>query len=314
MRSVSLAFLSSFVIALGVAPNSALATPARAYRGKAPGVVAKSADAAKFIVRAFEPATPVGELVLVREESFADGETIASFEQMHEGVPVVGRGAAVLLNRRGESINTRVALDSSLPSARPSVSPKAAALAASRYSKLGVTENDAHLIFFPVHGELRLVWAVLPSVPFGLASQPRILVDAQSGDVLEARDLIQFANGKSYEFNPISTPNVSTFPFAIAPEGNTLSNAFVVSQNCIDQKSVKPVNALGFNLSVHLCDLVQKAAPNGSGDYLFDPVDDASNNASRSDEFSEVTMYYHVTKAYQFFRTLQGDASAQVVK
>lgn len=313
MRSVSLAFVSSFVIALSAMPKVASADSIHTYRGKAPGVVAKSAEAVRLIVRSFEPRAPIGELMVVREEAFAGGETIVGLEQIHNGIPVVGRGAAVQLNRAGENIQTHIRVDASLPSSRPSVTAEHAARAAASFTKFGVTENDAHLIYFPVLGESRLVWAVLPQLPFGFASQPRILVDAQTGSVIEARDLVQFANGKSYPFNPISSPTVGTFPFAINPEGSTLSNPFVISQNCIDQKSVKPVSGFGINLSVHLCDLVQKAAPNGAGDYLFDPIDDASNAASRSDEFSEVTMYYHVTKAYQFFRTLQGDANAQVV-
>lgn len=256
--------------------------------------------------------------VATATDRFGDGEAIIHFEQTHNGLPVVGRGASVRLSSSGDAILTAVDLEESLPASTvASVPPSVAVKITSRVAIGTVAESDAHLVVWPLMGGgSRLAYVVLPRIPAGIPSAPRIIVDAQSGKVLEARDLVQFAKASVYRFNPTKTPQIETLDLPLSPsiEGaGKLSNAFVTSANCIDRKSVKAVNLGGFKANMHVCDIEQLATADVSGDFVYTPTDTAGAVASRSDEFSELSMYYHTSKAYEFFRGLQGVADAQVV-
>jgi MYXO-CTERM domain-containing protein len=254
-------------------------------------------------------------VVVVDVETFGDGDKIVRFEQTHAGLPVVGAGAAVRLDARGEHVLSVVDLEASFPAtATPSIAAGDAAQVAQRFTRLSVDATDAHLVWLPARTGPRLAYAVVPVVPFGLPTAPRIMVDAHTGAVLEARDLTQFASqAKVYDTNPQKSPSLATRDLPMTPVGGVLSNEFIQSQNCIDRQSVKQVSFQGFPLTIHVCDLAQTAQADGSGNFLFDPIDDPTNVESRRDAFSEVSMYYHASRAYEFFRTLQGDPNAQVV-
>jgi MYXO-CTERM domain-containing protein len=246
---------------------------------------------------------------------FGDGDTIVRFEQTHQGLPVIGRGAAVRLGKNGEALIVAVDVERELPqSILPAIAASAAARTAATLSKVGADESDAHLVVWPLRGGgARLAWAVVPTVPTGIPTAPRIIVDAISGKVIEARDMLVFAKAQVYQFNPIKTPNLSLFDLALDPAADGLTNPFVRSTNCLDNHTVKPVSFGAFKTNVHVCDLVQTAKPDASGNYVYTPSDDPGSDAARSDTFSEVSMYYHASKAYGFFRGLQGDDAAQVV-
>jgi MYXO-CTERM domain-containing protein len=256
-------------------------------------------------------------LVMTGTDRFGDGETIARFEQTHGGLPVIGRGAAVRLTSRGDELLTTTDLEEDLPSTLPSIPASVAASIASRFAVGTVTAADAHLVVWPLAGGgSRLAYAVLPQIPAGIPTSPRIIVDAQTGKVLQARDMLRFAKASVYEFNPIKSPAVATRDLDLLPSASAaghLTNEFVTSSNCIDRKSVRDLNIQGFKAKVHVCDVEQLATANVDGDFMYTPSDTAGAIASRSDEFSEVSMYYHTAKAYAFFRTLQGNAEAQVV-
>jgi hypothetical protein len=291
-----------------------------ARRAAGAGASALAADRVTLVslARAAVARTPSGAraaLAPTTTARFGDGDAIVRFEQTHQGLPVIGRGAAVRLSASGDALLTAIDVERDLPaSVTPRVSARAAAAAASGVSALGATEADAHLVVWPLRsGGARLAWAVLPLVPAGLPTAPRVIVDATDGRILEARDTAVFAKANVYRFNPTKTPNLELVDLPIQPDGATLTNPFVSSTNCIDQKTVKPISFGGFKTSVHVCDLVQTAAPDGSGDFVYDPADDPGSDAARSDTFSEVSMYYHASKAYEFFRGLQGVPDAQVV-
>ncbi len=293
------------VVALTLVSSAALAAPANA----APNVEGRA--------RALLPASAAStELATSGIDRFGDGDVIVRFEQTHRGLPVIGRGAAVRMSASGRAIQTNTALERELPSTIvPTLAPSAAATVAARVSRVRPGAGDAHLVVWPTRDRgARLAWAVVPRVPAGLPLAPRVIVDANTGEILDARNAIVFAGQvRSYEFNPTKTPSLGTFPLALLPAGETLSNPFLESSNCIDNKTVKPVSMFGFDLKLHVCDLEQTAKADANGDFLFDPADDPGSAASKSDAFSEASIYYHAAKAYTFFRNLQGDMEAQVV-
>ncbi len=255
-------------------------------------------------------------LIATSVDRFGDGEAIVHYEQSHLGLPVIGRGAAVRMSPAGQPLTTVVDVEEQLPSdVRPSLTAMSAASIASTRMPVGASASDAHLIVWPtIDRGARLAYAVVPRMPAGIPMAPRVIVDAMTGEVLEARNMLAFANKAfTYDQNPIKTPTEQNADLLLAPTGTTLTNPFIEATNCIDKKTVKPVNMFGFNLTVHICDLVQVATANASGDWVYEPSDVAGSMDARKDAYSEVSIYYHTAKAYAFFRGLQGEPDAQVV-
>lgn len=256
------------------------------------------------------------DLTKTHVDRFRDGESITHFEQTHRGIPVIGRGATVRTGAGGRVIARREALAKDLPSSIvPTVTAANAATIASNATRFRPRANDAHLVVWPTRDRgARLAWAVVPRTAPGLPYAVRVIVDAQTGEVIEARNAVVFAGQvRSYEFNPQKTPAVGNFPLALVPTGETLSHPFLEASNCIDRKSVKDVNMFGFDMKLHVCDLEQVAKADANGDFLYEPTDDPGSLDAKKDAFSEASIYYHTAKAYQFFRDLQGDPEAQIV-
>lgn len=284
-----------------------------ADRGHRPGAPPR-ALARQALAGLPSPRLDRAELVPVGEDRFGTGETVVRFEETWGGLPVVGSAASALLGANGSLEMAIVDLAPSLPgSIVPVVSRAAAADEARRLFPLPVDPTDAHLVVFRVQKEARLAWAVIPRVPNGLPTAPRVIVDAVTGDVLSARDMVVFAKGRVYPTNPTKSPATTDVEFPIAPTSGKLQNDFITSMNCVDKKTVTTLSFGGLSVPIHVCDLVQNAVPNSGEDFLYPAADTAGSAESKSDTFSEVSMYYHASRAYQFFRSLQGDATAQVV-
>lgn len=309
-----------FLLLLGAAPAAAEPASARPLGGRSIQLggtyrgpnVADVDVRGRAIVRAHAPSAV---LVTSGVDAFGDGETIVRYGQSHLGLPVIGRGAAVRLSPSGQPMTTVLDLASDLPARRDAaITPAGAARIASSRFAVGASERDAHLVVWPTRDRgARLAYAVVPRVPAGIPTAPRAIVDAETGEVIEARDTLVFASAQMFEQNPKKTPGLGLRELALAPEGSGLSNPFVTATNCIDKKTVKPVSFIGIDLDVHVCDLEQVASADGDGNYVYAPSDEAGSAEAREDAFSEVSIYYHAAKAYAFFRGLQGDGAAQVV-
>lgn len=275
---------------------------------------------ARAVLRAHTSAASGAAFLPNGVDRLADGGSIVRYAQSHLGLPVIGRGAAVRLSRDGQPVVTTLALESDLPaSARAAVSPDAAAAAAAARLGVAAFEPDAHLVIWPTLDRgARLAYAVVPRIPAGVPSAPRAIVDAETGEIIEARDTIFFADegapkARVFEENPTKTPDTVVKALPLSPVGPGLSHELIEATNCVDNKTVKPVSMFGFQIDVHVCDLEQVALADEDGDFLYEPSDEPGSEAAREDAFSEVSIYYHVAKAYTFFRELLGDDEAQVV-
>ncbi|HRG98685.1 MAG TPA: hypothetical protein PLR99_20680 [Polyangiaceae bacterium] len=322
-----------------LAALSALATPARAEAAAAGGALvfeggharlfagtparldarsrALRGDAkARAVLKALAPAsqaTPGLSLVRTSHERFGDGDEILSYGHVYRGLPVVGYGATVRLDRRGEAVFTSVDLPGALPaSTSPHLSRAQAADVVARTYRVAVRDADAYLLVANTWEGPRLAYAVLPSTPLASGARPRFLVDATDGVVLEARDTRTFVDAQVHATNPEKSKALQLLPFAMDPVEGKLQNPFLATYNCVDRKEVKDLSFSGFKLKVHVCSLEQRATPNEAGAFVYAPKDVPDPGAAE-DEYSEVSMYYHATRAYDFFRKLQGVADAQVV-
>ncbi len=299
---------ATFGLALFASASSQAGT---IHRGSIAGPRTVTNASARSSLVALAPETSAATLVAVDSASLADGSTVVRFEQTHLGLPVIGAGASVVIEANGVASLAVAHAASELPASKvPAIDAIQAAIAARPFTKLPVSGSDAHLVFFAHRGETRLAWAVLPPVVAGIPSAPRIMVDALTGDVLEARDLVVFKNAaKVHPTNPVKSPTVVDVTLPVTAVDGSLENEFVTSYNCIDQQKTHQVNFGGFPLTVHTCELVRKATPDVNGDYLY-PV---GGDTDRDDAFSEVAMFHHANRAYDFFRGLRNDATAQVV-
>ncbi len=272
-------------------------------------------EAARAVLRLTAPNASRAELIPAGDATTSDGERFVSFVERHLGRPVLGGGATVRFAASGDAVLVTDRTVHTLPhSATPRVSVEEAAQAATRSTRLVASAGKTTLAFRLVDaGEARLVYAVPLAPRFPEAIAPRALVDAETGEVLEVRDLAVRVKAKTYESNPLKS-TLALREVAVSPTGGKLSSEVLESSSCVDDKTVRSVDlGLGSPTSVHVCSLTQRAVPNESGDFVYEPTDSAADPARDSDEFSEVAMYYHAAKAYAFFRSLRGEPEAQVV-
>lgn len=278
---------------------------ARSFRGEAK---------ARAVVKALAPTSTMAfELVRTQHERFGDGDEIVSFGQVYRGLPVVGYGATVRMDKDGDVVFSSIDLATrDLPvSTKPALTKSEALDRVSRKYGIALAPTDAYLVVASTFEGAKLVYVVLPSLPLAGGAMPRFMVDATDGVILEARDVRTFSSAQVYPANPEKTKDTQLLPFAIEPVGGKLENPFVRTYNCIDRKEAKDVSFSGFKLKVHTCNLEQLAKPNADGNYVYASKDFPDPGAVE-DEYSEVSMYYHATRAYDFFRRLQGSVDAQV--
>ena len=245
---------------------------------------------------------------------------VVRFALQHAGLPVVDAAVTVRLDERGRArmvVGSPVRVD---PAA--TVTP---ALDVNDARRLLAATHAAHRAALLEHAAVRLVWVPGPDRTLRLAWELRLptvpwlleallyRVDARSGALVTARNLVLFADqGKVYQWNPVtSTLQTVALPGRAPNAGqpaDALSNPYVNVLNCIDEHQLTPISIMGYNLNVHMCTEKSTAVRDGNGDYLYDPVTpdtwgaDPATAPADEDLFSEVQMYYHVMQAYAYFQ------------
>jgi MYXO-CTERM domain-containing protein len=260
-------------------------------------------------------AVPRVELVVEDRHRLHRGDTIVRSAQTHRGLPVLDRGAAVRTDPRGVVVVERKTLETDLPaSIVPRLSEAQAAASAQRFTRFAIPTGSGHLVIAPSRRGARLAWLLTPAVPAGIPTSPQIVVDAVDGKVLRVRErAVMDKRALVFAENPVRTPVPLLKVLPIQPTASTLESEEVRSYNCVDRSSVKKFKLDGPSFSLHVCDLVTSAEGDALGDFTQPVNDDTTDPASAEDPYSEVSMYFHVTRAYEFFRMLGGDPKAQVV-
>lgn len=269
---------------------------------------------------AIDRALPIAarlDLTKTDEVALPNGERLARFDQRWRGLPVLGRGVTVHIDAGGGA-TVRAALEPNLPArALPLLERSAAARTASRLITLQASSDDASLAVWPspdgssAAAPARLVWRVLPRAD-GLPFAPEILVDAESGTILRARErAVRVAGASMYRDNPTRTPGLESvaFPDEFVPAGDTLESAAIAARTCVDQKRLATFGSD----RVHTCDLVSVARPSASGTYEETPDDDPKSATRDEDAFAEVSMYSHLARVYAFFRGLAPPGTTRIV-
>lgn len=144
----------------------------------------------------------------------------------------------------------------------------------------------------------------------------RGFVDAHTGHVYKMENMVMHGDlptcapgtNRAYIYpeNPLSTPDlecVSLEPYL--PAGETfLRNQDITTGNCIDNNGCETVTVLISAIDIHWCDQDPVAQTNGAGDFT-DHVPPAAPD-DPEDTFSEVQMFYHLNKGFEFARSMGG--------
>ena len=247
------------------------------------------------------------ELAHDRTTTLLDGSKVVALTQHFGDVPVISRGVRVLVEADGRVSMLTSALQQHAPS---SLVPKLDSASATRiaFDQAGMIADSARvtarLVVVPAQadgGEARLAWGVMGSVA-GLPFRPVVLVDAESGAILQQYDGTRaMQQAKVYDQNPISTPDTKTVTLANDATKTGLENALVTTRNCIDHHEAKDVT-IGFGtFKVHVCALERTVKPNAAGDYT-DIAPGTGHEAE--DPYAELSMFFHTNKAYEFARSI----------
>jgi len=231
-----------------------------------------------------------------RHVELTSGERVVKLPQVHRGVPVAMRGAAVTFGADGLARHVAARLEDDLPDlVTPAITADQAAAVARQRTRLHADPAGAALLIWPTAGGNKLAWALAPAAIPGVPYAPVVIVDAASGEVLvHYNSVVHLDQANVYPTNPVKSPDLIPVTLPVGAGETTLQNALVVSKNCIDQHHL--VTVMG--LSVHTCDLLQTATADANGDFLDPPAMDTDPE----DTFSEISMFYHVNKAYSFFQ------------
>ena len=309
MRRVSLlASLSASLVALTVgavaAASPGMITKRGSFRAQGASVSAKSSapalEKAARVVLAEQVASSGGvELGAPRHVTLASGARIVKLAQTHMGLPVAHRGATVTFD--GDHARRVAArLETDLPGdVTPEVTSGAAAAIAEGRTGLPVAAGQQRLALWPTPEGVRLVWAMsgrsIPGVPY----LPVTVVDAKSGEIIYVYNSVLDLNAsQQFPSNPIKSPDLVDVTLPVGEGLTVLENDLVKALNCIDQKTVKSINIMGFAIDVHACDLLHTAAPDANGDYLIPVPEDTAPE----DSFAEASIFYHANLAYDLFR------------
>lgn len=296
----------------GRAHPSVVAGVLSAPRAGTPDAVARAYLAsASELGRALDPKT----LELVRARALGGGGALVKYRQRHAGLEVVGGQVTVRLDEAGRVrwVGSDVA---TIPS-EFSVEPKLTAAQAlerlvagplSHYAGRAIDLGRAAqlVVWAPAGVPPRLAWRIL--FPRDVERRETLLafVDAQNGRALTIRNLVMNdRRAKVYRFNPVSTPSLEEVTFDTLALGATrLESADVRTRNCVDKGECYLFDSPLGSVNIRWCDRSESTAvADASGDFLYDPPPPVAAEENE-DEFSEVQMFYHVTRAFSFFRGL----------
>ena len=230
----------------------------------------------------------------VTVRALSSGDRVVKMHQMHDGLPVANRGATVVF-RDGVARLVASKVETEWPASSAPAIDEASALAAAS-ARTGLGALGATLVYWPTADGVVLAWAVVSGGP-ELGHQWVSVVDAATGEVALVYDMIRSLDqAKVFPSNPDKSPTL--IDVTLPAVGGALANTFIESLNCIDNKTVKSVNIMGFPIDVHVCDLESTATPDANGDFLQMPASDTDPE----DAYSEISMFYHANRVYSFFR------------
>ena len=301
MRRLVILSSSLFALCLGATANAAPSNFVVNVPSDARVSSTQPIASAKSVLRR-AAAIPSHVQLELKQQRVIGGLRVTRFAQYHQGVPVYARGASIAVDVNGVSRLASSKIEERLPaSVVPSISRIDAAKVASKATGLNAAVNNTKLLIWPTDQGGRLAYSVLPPSLLPIPYAPVVIVDAETGQVLTVRNMVQYKNlANVNEFNPVSSPTTIEVTLPIDDPYTTPQNELLVSYNCVDTHAVKTVNYMGFNAPVHVCEMQQNAEADATtGDYSQYAIEDET---AGGDPYAELSIFYHAAKAYDFFK------------
>jgi len=261
-------------------------------------------DAAARVVLA-ERAPETASLVFGSSHTarLRDGRRIVKLPQMHAGLPVIDRSATVTFDAQGVAHIVAAKLATDLPSdLTPAIDAAKAATTATQRAGMAADPKSAQLVIWPAGDGQHLAWSIYTQ-SIGLPYAPVTVIDAKDGQVLAHYNAaLTVHQADVFPSNPVKSPQLTKVTLPLPDGATTLTDNFVAAKNCVDTKMTTSVTIMGFPLNLHICALQQLAIADAmSLDFGDKP---AADNAPQ-DPFSELHIYHHTRKAYDYFRAFE---------
>lgn len=307
-----LATLSAALVGLALSSNATAAAPPRLVTQE---ILSASSLAGQKGERASDGSLDQAARVLIAEKTsgrasplalgsatviaLRNGERVVKLRQTHKGVPVLLGGASVVFTSDDAPRMALSKLIDELPEdVTPALTAAQAAEEASIATRLPADASRAVLAVWTLGGSSFLAWVVKPAAVFGAGVEPVVIIDAQTGEVVQRFNAATHAKANVYPTNPTKSPGLIEAELSLMAGATTLVNERVESLNCVDKKTTKSVDVgLGFPINIHVCELEHTAQADMNGDFLIP----AAGNTEAEDPFSQVQMFYHTNRVYDLF-------------
>lgn len=264
------------------------------------GTGERAADVARAALAATARSSPA-LLALVGTSRPDAGLVVVRFQQMHAGLPVLGKGATVVLGVDGRARAVVRDLERAVPDdVTPRLDARAAASVASRVAGVELDGASARLAILPMPGGGRLVWVL---ARFANVRAPLVLIDASDGSVLLSVDSLHWLDrADAFAGNPVTTPDVSEFSLPLPSGASTLTSPSLRALSCVDHHDLR-ATPLG---TIHVCVAEQRDTADAAGDFLYP----TPSPTDPEDPFAEASAFHHASRALARFVELGVPAAA----
>ncbi|MFO0662014.1 MAG: hypothetical protein U0165_19605 [Polyangiaceae bacterium] len=212
------------------------------------------------------------DLRLTRAISLRDGTRIVRLKQHHMGLPVVGTGASVTFGRDGVARVLGAQIASDLPSdVTPSIDEHAVARLASEYVRRPVSADEARLVIWQGGNGPFLAWVTYSQATAAFTgTRCRSRREVRRGGS-SARCALVRSTSEGARSEPDQDARSHSGAARSTRSIDRLTNDLIYSRNCIDNHQTKQISFQGFDLTVHVCDLIQTATADANGDFFITP-------------------------------------------
>lgn len=229
-------------------------------------------------------------------ESHRLGTRTLRFNQLHRGVPVMGRWATLTAGAGGVTRVARSELGALPQDLTPSLGMTPARELAERAAAVRY-QAKPELRIVSAGREMRLSWVFRPRSLKSWGYAPITTVDAHTGEILSVVNAVRFDRlADIYPTNPVQSPEAEQVVLEALPEGGTvLTDDLLSVHNCIDHGTIGDM----FQGDEHVCEPEQTAVADENGDFTaYQHTDDQAEE----DAYAEVSAYYHLRRAYDAFQ------------
>jgi hypothetical protein len=237
------------------------------------------------------------------------GGSILQYRQTHAGLEVVGAAVAMRYDAAGRlqwASSTARDLPADLDVTAPVDAEHAIAAAfagpgsGQPAASLDVARHAQLVIWAPPGQGVRTAWKVVLPRDWRLMQTLLVYVDAHDGSILYTENLVKTdRQANVFGQNPVATPDTEQVTLPLPAASTQLDGPDILGRNCIDNHGCIPVDFGGQTINIHMCDFQASAFADGNGDFLYTRP---ATDLEPQDEFAEVSMYWHSTHVYEYFR------------